>query len=185
MRQIAVLASLILLVALPVSAQSKYPKNEVYMGYSYQASASGSLQDEIAQGWSANWSNNFHRFVGLTTDFGGEYGNAQQLAQAFFGSYNALSGPRFTFRVNRVTLFTHALFGVILTQVSGYTDPIFGTFVPSQSDANFAMSYGGGLDLHALGPLGVRLVQFDHIPVRVDGGWVRNNRLRAGLVFKF
>lgn len=174
----------LVLATLPVQAQRDWPKNEFYIGYSYNRDASGRLGEEVSQGWSITYNYNFAKYVGLTTDFGGEYGKAQELAEAFFGVYPALFGPRFVVPTRRITLFTHALFGFAITQTQGFFDPLLGP-QPGETKVDFAMGFGGGVDWNAANWFGLRLVQYDRVPIRVQDEWIHTNRFRTGIVFKW
>jgi len=172
MKRCALLLGLMVFVGLPAHAQGNYPKTEIFLGYSYSPHGSGAIAREVAHGWSVSLSGNFIRYFGITTDIGSEYGDVDALGVSF-RNYHFLTGPRVTVRTNRATVFVHALYGVTLTKVPGTskTDP--------------AMSYGAGLDVNLIPFLALRLAQFDHVLVRLNGGWQDNNRLRAGIVLKF
>lgn len=187
---------LILFAGLPASAQDGYPKTELFLGYSFNIDAAGRIDRTNSHGWSANMSRNFNRYFGITTDFGGGYGNAEELllnvagtlvpvpGTGSFGAYRFMAGPRITARGKRLTWFIHVLFGAAVSSVSSFTLPD-GTVVPTDTEIDFAMGYGTGFDVHLVSFLGWRLIQFDHIPVRVEGTWVRNNRVQTGFVFKW
>jgi len=182
MKRCALLLGLMVFVGLPAHAQGNYPKTEIFLGYSYSPHGSGAIAREVAHGWSVSLSGNFIRYFGITTDIGSEYGDVDALGVSF-RNYHFLTGPRFTVRTNRVTVFVHALYGVALTKRPSY---IVGFItVPSSLETDPAMSYGAGLDVNLIPFLALRLAQFDHVLVRVNGTWQDNNRLRAGIVFKF
>jgi hypothetical protein len=53
----------------------------------------------------------------------------------------------------------------------------------SSSDIDFAMAFGGGVDIRAHDNLSVRVVQFDWMPVRGEGRWTTSAiRLAFGVV---
>ena len=172
MKRCALLVGLLVFVGLPAHAQANYPRTEICLGYSYSPDGSGTIEHEVAHGWSLSLSRNFIRYFGITTDIGSEYGDVDALG-VNFRNYHFLFGPRVTVRTDRATVFVHALFGVTLTKL------------PNASETDPAMSYGAGLDVNLIPFLALRLAQFDHVLVRVAGTWQRNNRLRAGIVLKF
>lgn len=182
-----ILATILVGGVLPAQAQEEptnnFRKNEFYIGYSYLMNGVGRIDNEIAHGWSLSHSHNFNRWIGMTTDFGGEYGKARQLAQALFRVYPSLFGPRFTVRSRHTTLFAHTMFGFAITRTNAFIDPILGP-EPPDVRVDFAMGFGGGTDV-TFGWLGLRLVQFDHIPIRTENGWVKNNRVRSGLLLRW
>jgi hypothetical protein len=122
-----------------------------------------------------------HKCVGVTADFAGQY--AHRVSSVFctaafcpqrqdFNSYQFLFGPRFSLRGGRVTEFAHALFGIY--DASG---DISGT--------DFAMGFGGGVNVKLTGRLSVRAFQADYILVKEEFRWRHHLRLQTGIVFTF
>jgi opacity protein-like surface antigen len=104
-----------------------------------------------------------------------------------------LFGPRLSSRSDEINFFVHALAGGIHKKVESTgslgtdTPSVSGTIASSSTD--FALGFGGGVDLKAVKHVSVRLFQFDYIPARVasdsssDGHqWSHNYRLQAGIV---
>ncbi len=94
-----------------------------------------------------------------------------------------MSGPRAALPLDRGTFFVHGLFGTAITRVESFT--VDSVRFPSQVDARFAWSVGGGFDLNLVSVLAWRVVQYDYVSVRVSDTWLRNHRLRTGIVLKF
>ena len=214
MRRVALLIAAGLILATGIQAQESYPRVEVFGGYSYAGLDAtgfrGFANREVAHGWAASISRNLHKNFGFTADFAGQYGTASdaliivappgqvcltvfppppgcfELVDIDFNTQQFLFGPRFTFRRERVTAFAHALFGVNRAHVSGFVANQ-NTF-PSVSETDFAMGYGGGLDINAGKNIAIRLFQVDYVPVRTGLfgiPWRHNLRVQAGVVFKF
>jgi hypothetical protein len=107
------------------------------------------------------------------------------------GMVYGFTGPEFTKRVGRTTLFAHALFGAGETQDNG-------VFAPFRS--GFAMAYGGGGDVRLNSRLSLRAIQVDALPSHFSGrtgfdlfgpltpevtNWATNLRVSFGLIVKF
>ena len=211
MRRVSLLIAAILILASGLQAQESYPRVEVFGGYSYgNIDGTGLIGREVAHGWAASISRNLHKNFGFTADFAGQYGTANDAliivsppgfgciavfppppgcsarVDIDFNTQQFLFGPRFTFRRERVTAFAHALFGVNRTHLTGFVANQ-NTF-PSVSETDFAMGYGGGLDINAGKNIAIRLFQVDYVPVRTGLfgiPWRHNLRVQAGVVFKF
>ena len=192
MRRVSLLIAAILILASGLQAQEGYPRVEVFGGYSYAGLDAtgfrGFANREVAHGWAASITGNLHKNFGFTADFAGQYGTANDaliteplpgqgcllvvpplpgcfdLVDIDFNTQQFLFGPRFSFRRERVTAFAHALFGVNRTHLTGFVANQ-NTF-PSVSETDFAMGYGGGLDINAGKNIAIRLFQVDYVPVR-------------------
>ena len=214
MRRLSLLIAAGLILATGIQAQEGYARVEVFGGYSYAGLDAtgfpGFANREVAHGWAASITGNLHKNFGFTADFAGQYGTANdaliivappgfgciavfppppgcfELVDIDFNTQQFLFGPRFTFRRERVTAFAHALFGVNRTHLSGFVANQ-NTF-PSVSETDFAMGYGGGVDINAGKNIAIRLFQVDYVPVRtglLGNPWRQNVRVQAGVVFKF
>lgn len=208
MRSCVLLVLLLLCVALPAYAQD-YTRTEWYIGYSYAYDGAGKFTRENAGGWTANYTRNFSRHFGLTTDAGAFYGNVKDLAQLLAGptptvasfpgvnfqSYQFMLGPRINFRRRWLSPFIQALVGVAITTqqstslilVPGQPCPF--TVAPGQScsipnkiDYSTAVGGGIGLDLNLIRNFGLRLAEADLVPVRAqrpDGSQYWQRNIRA------
>jgi len=96
-----------------------------------------------------------------------------------------MTGPRFSYRkIDRVTLFAHALAGARYDRTSITLGEPPGTFKISRT--SFAVGTGGGVDVKVTKNFGIRAFQMDYIhsghPFALD----RNDlRLSSGVVFRF
>lgn len=192
---------------MPVRAQDEFPRVEVFGGYSYGSLEGvgfpGLVGREEAHGWGASVAVNFQRYFGITADFAGQFGTIEDLtrgcprllpplqncffkADINFNTHQFLLGPRFTLRAERFTIFGHALFGINRTHLASFVASQ--TSFPSRTESDFAMGYGGGLDVNLHRKVGIRLFQVDYLPVRTDSvsdRWQQNLRAQAGVVFRF
>ncbi len=169
MKKSILLAGLVVLMSCPAWAQNDYPKAEIFGGFSWLSTGNGTRENDY--GWQASVTGNFHKNVGFTADFAGQYDSA---AGTTFQAYQYLLGPRLTSRGARVTGFAHALAGGITLRGGG------------QSETGFAMGLGGGVDINANDRIAIRVFQLDYLPVRFQGEWFKENfRVAAGIVFKF
>lgn len=194
MTKFLMVAATILLISVAAQAQDTYPKVEVFGGYSY-FSADVEFDDpfdddgddffdqrEGLHGVGFSVAGNFHRNVGIVGDF--SY-HKREVEIPFgddidFSTFSFLFGPRFTIRGDRVEGFAHALFGGVRRKVEFF-----------DSDTDFAMGFGVGLDVKATENFGVRLFQVDYIPIRtrdfftLEREWEDNVRFQIGLTYRW
>ncbi len=190
MRKLVFLVAVVLVVG--VSARAQHPRVEIFGGYSYAnldeglfplSSLSGRRN---ANGWGANLSLNSSRFFCFTADFAGQFGDVPTLDPTLaciavfppppgcttdvnFSTQQFLFGPRFTFRGAGATAFVHVLLGATRTRLSSF--PFSGGLVPAQSETDFALAAGGGLDVRLSPFIALRAFQVDYIPVH-QGGFI-------------
>jgi len=164
-------------------AQDDYNGWEFYGGYSYLHSDSGieeALDDDDvnfhSHGFNASITGNFHRYVGGKFDYSfhsksrnfndaGDDVSASLRTNQFLGGLqfkdNAKEGGRFR-------PFAHVLAGVANQNLSASgtlagTPPT--TFDDSVSSNNFAMVFGGGIDVKVSNRVDLRLIQLDYNPI--------------------
>lgn len=136
------------------------PKGDVFAGFSVL-----SVSDLTAYGWQGSGAYNASRNIGLVADFGGQYKDSVDQHQFLFG-------PRYNARMEKVNPFAHALFGFARVSAGNF------------SDTNFAMGFGGGLDVKAGAKLNIRVIQFDWLPIKSAGDWTTDAfRFGFGVVF--
>jgi len=142
--------------------------------------------------------------VGITADFSAHF-KSESLDTGVEGkarTFNFLGGPQVRFtNSTRVTPFVRALAGVQNNRlrVNGLTNATGGAitdFEDSQTD--FALALGGGLDVRVSPRVAIRVFQIDYNPTfqrerdvtfagmtsRVDGSRTDNVRFSVGIVFK-
>lgn len=148
-------------IATPALAQNA-PTVEVFGGYS-------ALVDEAAiHGWHASLAVNPSAHIGLVADVATQYGDPVRFHQFLFG-------PRFNGRGGRVNPFAHALIGFEKTSGGG----------TSLEDTHLAFGLGAGLDVRISGPVSLRPIQFDWIPIKTSGWHTSTLRFGVGVVIGF
>ncbi len=165
----AILSFVFALSSLSAWAQEnrEFPKAEVFGGFSLLSLGGADERVNVA-GFQASVAGNFHKNLGIVGDFGGHFKSGQRMWEYLFG-------PQVSLRQSRTTVFAHALFG--------------GANPEGSPNHYFAMGIGGGLDVNLGDHFGVRLVQFDWIPIRFDkdntGQWYKDQvRFGFGIVIK-
>jgi opacity protein-like surface antigen len=175
MKKAILLLSILLLATTPALAQqvSEYPRVEGFVGYSYLY-ADLLVDHDSAHGFAGSLSGNLHRNFGLTGEITGHWGT---FAGEDYQNYTFLGGPRLTGRFERATPFAHALFGFANTRAAG------------ESDNNFAMALGGGLDVNATKEIAIRVAQLDYLFIRGSAGGLSENshsfRVSTGVVIRW
>jgi hypothetical protein len=170
-----------------------YPKNELFVGYSYEDADVNSLTVNPGRaglhGVDLAYTRNVNRVVGVTVDFSGHV-KRETLATAA-GSvqhdqeqYNFLGGLQFKARnQTRVTPFAHALAGGgFFRGFSAVLSPASNTFFFDDAKS-FAAVFGGGLDVRASRRITVRVIQADYNPTFFGQTRQNNFRLSFGVVF--
>ncbi len=187
MRKFAYLLALSIL-AVPTLCQ-EVPRVEVFGGYS--------LTHDKAQtrsGWNAQATLNLNRWLGITTDVAGHYGNTHiDLGLSTINYTDSLHtftvGPTLSYRTSKFTPFAHVLIGGArsggTSTVSYPSFPSVPSYRLSGSDHAFAMLTGGGIDVNLTRRIAFRPVQADWLLTRFGG--INWNRFRysAGIVIRF
>ena len=209
MNRFGILMVLVCLFPAVLAAQEapSAPKAEIFGGYSYLRNNGNGFN-----GWEAQTTFNFSRYLGVTAQFDGNYRNALTgtplSSLSFLGisaganqhMYDFLFGPTATARFGRNSVFAHALFGAAHDSLSaGASLPLIGGLSQNLTSATgFAMDFGGGLDIGITRHLAIRPVQIDYLQTRFNSTDAltfglststnaRQNNLRysAGIVFRF
>lgn len=150
------------LVLAPASLWAQGAPAEVFGGLSFYHTSGWT-----PIGWQASLAGSVSPRFSLVGDFGGHSKDGVS-TQQFLG------GARLTERLEGASVFGHAMFGGARASVSGLG-----------SSTNFAMAYGGGVDINATDRVGIRVIQFDWIPVKATGGWANDSlRFGFGIVYK-
>jgi opacity protein-like surface antigen len=195
MRKSTLTLLLLICCAPPSAAQQadEYPKNEVFLGYSYQSADVNTLTVKPGrtglQGVNFEYTRNLNRHVGFTADFSGHLGRESFTSgpgevRHNRDQYNLLVGLQFRARSrSRATPFAHALVGGGLFRgFSAVLQPSSNTYFFDDAKS-FAMAFGGGLDVRASRRVTVRVVQADYNPTFFGPGRQDNLRLSFGVVF--
>jgi opacity protein-like surface antigen len=174
-----VLALGLFVVARPLKAQEQASKLEAYGGYYYarfnvNASATGGTPSETfnGNGGGVQLEYNANNWLGVVGDMAGYGATATTNGALVGGAFTYLFGPRVNFRHGKVTPFAQTLFGGIWT-TNGIGN--------SESENNFAMTAGGGIDFKVSRHVSVRPIQAEYFMTKIpDGLNNRQNNLRVG-----
>jgi hypothetical protein len=182
---------------LTIHAQSTdvgYPKAEVFIGYSQNrikvqtvdVSNFPRIEHVGFNGFEAEGTYNVNRLFGIAADLSAHYhtetstplGTQQRVKSSL---YNFLIGPVLKLRnKSRGEPFVHALFGAahIGSSPSGLVHA-------TDSQTDFAMAFGGGLDIRVAKHIEVRAFEADYNPTFFERDRQDNIRLSFGLIFKY
>ena len=163
-------------------------------------------------GFAVNLNPHWGVAVEFSDQFSGGCSAGEVCGEGFFGPVTTestnfrtsqfLTGPRYTLRTDYVNVFGHALFGIARTRTTfAHTEPdpnqntscgflFCGPLFPPTitvketvtSGPDFAMGFGGGVDVRRNDSVTYRLLQVDFIPVRTARGWETDLRFQIGLV---
>jgi opacity protein-like surface antigen len=184
MKQLATLATLILMIATTALAQDDYKKYEFFGGYSALRidnlagdTSNAEINDVLGEkqtlrGFNLAAGINFHKYIGAKFDYSlhlreDEFtrpagsGTVDTTLQNFLGGIqiknNSEDGPTFK-------PFGHALFGVAVHKVdvdSPDLPAVFGISDFHTNETSFSMAFGGGLDIKLNKRFDLRVVQID------------------------
>jgi hypothetical protein len=186
-RRITLFAALFFACAVSSNAQD-YPTAEIFGGYSYLSIEGDELLGIDRQGLHGvgfSFAGNLTKSIGIVGDF--SYNKKEFLDFDFFETdlktFHFLFGPRFSYRGDTVTVFGHALVGGV--NVKAEVDEL--GIEDSQTD--FALGFGGGVDINLGRTFAIRAIQADYIPTRVDDfdfdkRWAHHYRVQAGIVIR-
>ncbi len=152
-------------------AASSAPRPDVFLGYSYTHAGEASLH-----GWQLAGSYPLGASLRLVADLSGHYGS---FAQADLNQMTVMTGARWTWTRGRLVPFAEGLLGGARTKTS-VTLP--GGSV-SDTDTDWGLALGGGLDYRVSGPWAAR-AQLDLLVLRAEGAWESDPRLSLGVVYR-
>jgi len=215
MLQFLTITILSVFAAMTVAAQSDRNKVEFYGGYSFLRTDTGLDEDfedaEIdsnfnSHGFNASLTGNVHRYVGIKGDFSTHsksrsFSDGTDSGSVKFRTNQFLGGLQFKDNKTdgkRVKPFAHILAGIANQKISGsgsfYEPPEGGTTTVdfSGSTNNFAMVFGGGIDVKVSKRVDIRLIQIDYNPIffrdqafddfSLSGRTQNNFRIGVGIV---
>ena len=206
MKKTLLLVVVLFVIAGTANAQND-PKIEVWGTYSLLVADVDVLDNESLHGDGLGIQGNLSKSFGLVFEFTSHHGASGPVTIFTPGRLNIvpeldtkintfLFGPRFSYRPGAVTLFGHALFGGASSKLRD-EDGISGF---EESNTEFAMAFGGGVDVNIGNNFAIRAGQFDYLPIHTDinlrvtpeatisssgSSWLHNTRFQAGVVFKF
>ncbi len=201
MNRLLPISTVLLLLAAPVWGQD-YPKVEVFGGFFFggieaTAPVTGAGGLRQALGFQAAVALNITEAFGVVGEAGGLWGDLPSftggslgLAEGTFRTLPIFAGPRFTKRMEGVTVFAHALPGFAQQRetLMRRTQFILPDSTTTSTSNGFALALGGGIDVKAGQHLAIRAVQIDYLYLpdlsRVTGR-TNNFRLGIGVVWQF
>jgi len=160
------------------------PKTEVFLGYSYiraKPATSGAPSFNL-HGGVGQIAYNFNDYLGVVGDLGGYHVGNVGGVDVNSSLFTYLFGPRLSYhRRNFLTPYAQVLFGGARAGAGA---------LQSGPESAFAMSVGGGLDVHPSKHLGVRLGQVEYLMTRFretsNNRLTQNNlRISTGVLFRF
>jgi len=165
------IAALVVFTSVPAIAADTAPPVEVFAGYSYTKDGGQGLN-----GGEASLAIRLTGWIGAEADVSAHYGSAlgTRTTRLFF-----MAGPRFAYRAGRFTVFAHYLAGGARSG-SGLT--VVGVDI-TQTRTDFAMAFGGGVDLGISDRWAVR-VQADYALISADGVTEKEPRFSAGFAYR-
>jgi opacity protein-like surface antigen len=191
----SVLLFLLLLCTVTALAEEEYPRFEAFGGYSLGHVVIGpdvpfaDPSHVNGSGFNVSAAGYFNRWFGAVADFSGHF-NSQQVSfrDPFTRArtrgtvetrvFPLAFGPQFRFPTRRVTPFGRVMFGWFRRNIDAPG------FKPRDND--FAITFGGGLDLRATDRLALRIGQVDYIRSHLTPtDWQNNVRFSTGLVFTY
>ncbi len=196
MRKLRVVLLVSVSCSVPMLGQTD--KGELFGGYSFERVAPGCGYDYRClttsagsatnlNGWTAALTGYFHKSLGISAQFSGNYNGTAVLSGSTVDRYTYQFGPAYAFRGRKASAFAHVLFGGVTQKSSA------NTFL---SYTRFIWSVGGGLDFKASSRISIRPVQLDYerqsVPATTYGGppplppvGVNGLRYSAGIVLNF
>lgn len=173
------------------------PAIEVFGGYSIvmvdTATAAGAPSgnyDLNLNGWNGSVAFNGNQWLGFLADFGGYYGTldtsynypAGVKAWADINMYSVMFGPKITLHRGAIEPFVHGLFGYARLKAH-YREE--GESI-NDSENDFAMAFGGGVDVNLTDKIAIRPVQLDYFTTKtgMTGDFADHFRFSTGFVLK-
>jgi opacity protein-like surface antigen len=184
MTRLGIVPFLLLLTALPASAQT--PRLDISGAYAFMRDQDRS--EDFPAGWVATAGGNVNDWIGVVTEFGGSHRTCRNCdrgpftSEAFRGTdrnlrvFTFMVGPRFASRaMSKVTPFGQVLVGG--AHISG------GVQFDGALTTGFTYQPGAGVDINVAPNLGLRL-QGDYRVTRTEGHDGKAPRFAAGIVWR-
>jgi hypothetical protein len=174
-RPLGLLTSIVLVVNCFAAAQD-HSRVDIFAGYQFTHVALGQNINGInLHSWNASVSGYFNKYLGISADFSGGYGNPFGVNTKM---YPYLIGPIARFpRHTKMTPFGHVLFGGAHLNAS--------SLGLSGSDNSFSWEMGGGVDVYLNSRFSVRLVEADWLRTQFADSKQSNFRCSGGVIIKF
>jgi opacity protein-like surface antigen len=201
-KRVLFLLTVVFFTSISAQAQEDYRKFEFWGTYTLLVADIDILDNESLHGYGFGAQGNINKYFGLVGEFTSTHGASGPITiipptppvilipELDTRVNTFLFGPRVSYRTKPVTLFAHVLLGGANTNLEDEQ----GTSGFDESNTEFAMAIGGGIDINIGSRFAIRAAQFDYLPVHTDinerltGGsssWLQNTRFQTGAVFKF
>jgi hypothetical protein len=144
------------------AAAQEVRRFDLFAGFSY----SRGQYDIDMYGWNASLAGAVNRWLSTVGDFSGNY------ARFGFHMVSVAAGPQFGRHGGRINPFARAMAGI--NHVSSRP----------QSQTDFSLILGAGLDVRINDRIGLRVLQVDFMRIFADWG-VNQGRVSTGLTFRF
>jgi outer membrane protein OmpA-like peptidoglycan-associated protein len=169
--------SLLLSSSFLFAQEAPTPKVDIFAGYSWMepgGNVGNRSLPSLKKGFGVTPTYNFNKWVGLSVDAEGHYGDFERIS-------TVMVGPRIKFRQEHFEPFMQALFGLHRLSLSG-----LGT------DNRFGIVLGGGFDIPLTRIFSLRLIEADYVwahhdfrPTILTESNLQGARLRSGIVLNF
>ncbi len=166
------------------------PVAEVGLTYSFaRVNPGGTVPSFNANGGSGYIQYNLNKVVGLVGDLGAYHNGSVSGLAPSNTTFSYLFGPRFNWRMSRMTPYVQTLVGG--ARLSSSFDPSLPAPAVGKSQNGFASALGGGVDVRLTDHIWVKPIQLEYFMAQVPASagnlnHVQNNlRYSAGLTFRF
>ena len=192
MKAYVVLSGLLLVSGVVASAQETAPTPKVELGLNYgftRVNLGGTAPDFTQNGGSGYVEYNINKVLGLVADLGGYHNGDINNFQIDNTAFTYLFGPRFNWRMSRVTPYVQMLVGGARITAS-YLDPTTNARVSGHQNG-FATALGGGLDIALTHHISVKPIQVEYLMTQDPNPFTQVNhvqndlRYSAGVVLRF
>lgn len=187
MKRVLLFASVFASALVATAQESATPQVEAGFNYSYtRVNPGNGFGAYNANGGFGDVEYNFNRTFGAVADLGGTYTGTVDGIAYNNTTFEYLFGPRINLRYSRFNPYVQALFGG--ERYSNGWNP--GAFYPALgvSQNNFAMAFGGGLNVRVNDHLALRPFQVEYLATRIAPGnmsYLQNDlRYSAGVVLR-
>jgi opacity protein-like surface antigen len=192
MRLVTFVTGLILAGGVVASAQERpaTPAAEVGFNYSYaRINPSGTAPSYNQNGGSGYVEYNINRVVGVVADLGAYHNSSVVRSSPADTTFSYLFGPRFNWRMSRVTPYLQILVGG--ARLTSSFDPGSATAALLKDRNVFATAIGGGVDVRLTNHIAVKPVQVEYFMTQLPSvatnlNYAQNNlRYSAGVVWQW
>jgi opacity protein-like surface antigen len=166
------------------------PVVETGLNYSFtRINPGGSLNSYNANGGSGYLEYNLNKVVGVVADLGANHVGTVNGLPLNNTTFTYLFGPRFNWRMSRLTPYVQALVGG--ARFSNAYDPGSASPLLGISRNTFATAFGGGVDVRVNDHFAVKPIQLEYLMTQLPStvanvNQAQNNlRYSAGVVFRF